>query len=97
MSWFVRTGRVDGAFEGTEEVRDLVLSVVTAAAGGWFVGRLEIDFTTRCLSWAAPVETKTKLINNAQNDRYEIFFKLFKTYTPKFFFSRARLGHKSRR
>ena len=92
MSWFVRTGRVVGAFEGTEEVKDFVLSVVTAAAGGWFIGRLEIDFTTRCLSCAAPVETKTKLINNAQNDRYEIFFKLFKTCTPKFFSSRARLG-----
>ncbi len=46
----VRTGRVEGAFEGTEEVKDLVLSVVTAEVGGWFVGRLEIVFTIRCLS-----------------------------------------------
>jgi hypothetical protein len=82
----VSIGRVAGAFEGIEEVKDLVLSVVTAAVGGWFVGRLEIVFTIRCLSCAAPLETKTKLINNAQNDRYEIFFKFFKTDTPKFFF-----------
>ena len=89
----VRTGRVLGAFEAIEEERGFVLSVVDVATGGWFVGRLEIVFTTRCLSWAAPVGAKTKLMNNAQNDRYEIFFKFFKTYTPKIFLlARARLG-----
>jgi hypothetical protein len=46
----VKIGRVAGAFEGSEEVKDFVLSVVTAAVGGWFVGRLEIVFTIRCLS-----------------------------------------------
>jgi len=49
-SELVRIGRVAEAFEGIEEVKDLVLSVVTAEVGGWFVGRLEIDFTIRCLS-----------------------------------------------
>jgi hypothetical protein len=84
-SWLVRTGRFAGAFEGVEEVSDFVLSVVVGI-GGWFVGWLETVFTTRCRSCAAPAGTKTKLINNAQNDRYEIFFKLFKTDTPNFCF-----------
>jgi hypothetical protein len=84
-SWLVRTGRFAGAFEGIEEVSDFVLSVVVGRAG-WFVGRLETVFTTRCRSCAAPDGTKTKLINNAQNDRYEIFFKLFKTGTPNFYY-----------
>ena len=79
------TGRAEGTFEGIEEVSDFVLSVVVDGIGGWFVGRLEIDFTIRCRSWAEPDETKTKPMKSAQNDRYEIFFKFFKTYTPKCF------------
>ena len=74
----MRTGRFEELFEGNEELSDFVLSVGDAL-GGWFVGRLEMDFTSRCRSWAVPVGTKTILINNAQNDRYEIFFKFFKT------------------
>ena len=49
-SWFVRTGRLTGVFEGTEEVSDFVLSVVAEGIGGWFVGRLEMVLTTRCRS-----------------------------------------------
>jgi hypothetical protein len=33
-SVLVNIGRVAGAFEGSEEVKDLVLSVVTAPVGG---------------------------------------------------------------
>ncbi|PYT01838.1 MAG: hypothetical protein DMF63_03100 [Acidobacteria bacterium] len=84
-SWLIRVGRVVGAFTGSEEVSDFVLSIVSAALGGWFRGLLEVDFTIRGLSWAEVAAAKTKLINSAQTDRYEIFFKLFKTYTPKFF------------
>jgi hypothetical protein len=91
-SLFVRTGWVDGAFDGVEEESDFVLSAAAAVTGGWLVGRLDIVFTNPCRSWAAPAVTKTKLINNAQNDRYEIFFKFFKTYTPNFFFSRCDRG-----
>jgi hypothetical protein len=80
MSLFVSVGRAVGAFEGIEEVSDFVLSAASAAVGGWFMGRLEIDLVTRGLSCAKPVEVKTNVINNAQNDRYEIFFKFFKTY-----------------
>ena len=84
-SLLVSVGRIAGAFEGTEEVSDFVLSCVSAGLGGWLIGRLEIDLTIRGRSWDEPVEVKTKVTNTAQNKRYEIFFKLFKTYTPKFF------------
>ncbi|HMJ08033.1 MAG TPA: hypothetical protein VK468_03450, partial [Pyrinomonadaceae bacterium] len=71
-------------FSGVEDERDLVLSVgVVLAEGGSLIGRLEIVFTILWRSCADPIETKPKLIKNAQTDRYEIFFKLFKTYTPK--------------
>jgi hypothetical protein len=78
----VRTGRAAGEFEGSEEVRDFVLSAA-AMLSGWFVGRLDVDLTTLARSWAMPVETKLMVRNSAQNDRYEIFFKFFKMYTPK--------------
>lgn len=78
-SLFVRLGRVVGAFEGIEEVSDFVLSVASAAVGGWLMGRLEIDLVIRGLSCARPAVAKTKVNNSAQNDRYEIFFKFFKT------------------
>jgi len=93
----VSVGRAAGVFEGVEELSDFVLSVVTEGMGGWFIGRLETDLMTRCLSWAVPAETKTKPTNNTHDDRYEIFFKFFKTYTPKIIFSRARPGKLSRR
>jgi hypothetical protein len=77
--WLTRAGRVTGAFEGVEETSDFVLSVVTGVVKGWFVGLLAVVFTSRWRSWADAVEPKTKLMNNAINDRYEIFFKFFKT------------------
>jgi len=84
-SLLVNVGRIAGEFEGTEEVSDFVLSAVSAGLGGWLIGRLEVDLTIRGRSWDEPVEVKTNVTNSAQNKRYEIFFKLFKTYTPKFF------------
>jgi hypothetical protein len=84
-SLLVSVGRAVGAFEGTEEESDFVLSVVSAGPGGWLIGRLEVDLTIRGRSCDEPVELKTKVTKSAQNKRYEIFFKLFKTYTPKFF------------
>jgi hypothetical protein len=74
-----------GAFEGSEEESDFVLSAVSAGLGGWLMGRLEVDLTIRGRSCDEPVELKAKVTNSAQTKRYEIFFKLFKTYTPKFF------------
>jgi hypothetical protein len=84
-SLLVSVGRAVGAFEGTEEVSDFVLSAVSAAVGGWLMGLLEIDFMIRGRSCDEPVVVKTKVTKSAQHKRYEIFFKLFKTYTPKFF------------
>ena len=40
-------GRTAGAFKGAEEVRLFVLSVATDAIGGWLIGWLDIDLTTR--------------------------------------------------
>ena len=85
-SLLVNIGRGAGAFDGTEEVSDFVLSCVSAGLGGWLIGRLEIDLIIRGRSCEKAVELKTKVTNSAQNKRYEIFFKLFKTYTPKFFY-----------
>jgi hypothetical protein len=79
MSSLVSVGRTEGAFEGIEEVRDFVLSVGAVGIGGWLIGRLEIDLTSLGLSWARPVTAKKEHTNSAQNDRYEIFFKFFKT------------------
>ena len=84
-NWLVSVGRAAGAFEGTEEESDFVLSCVSAGLGGWLIGRLEVDLIIRGRSWEEAVELKTKVTNSAQDKRYEIFFKLFKTYTPKFF------------
>lgn len=50
------------------------------------VGWLEIVLMILCLSWADAADVKPTLTKNANTDRYEILFKLFKTYTPKFGF-----------
>lgn len=73
-----------GEFEGLEDESDLVLSV--DVCGGWLVGWLEVVIMTLCRSWADTAELKPTLTKNANTDRYEILFKLFKTYTPKFGF-----------
>ena len=91
------TGRLVEAFEGIEEERCFVLWVVFAGKTGWLVGRLETVLTTLCLSWAEIAGTKTILRNNAQNDRYEIFFKLIKTCTPKFFYLAGEDGTKEKK
>jgi hypothetical protein len=75
---FVSGGLVDGPLIGRDEVSGFVLSVCGWV--GWFNGRLETGFTTRGLSWAAVVETVNMTANERQTDRYEIFFKKFKTY-----------------
>jgi hypothetical protein len=72
----VSVGRWFGAFSGLEEVNGLVRSVCGAA--GWFSGLLDIGLTTRSLSWAA-ADTVIINKNSGQTDRYEIFFKIFKT------------------
>jgi hypothetical protein len=84
-SALVSVGRDVGAFEGIDEESDFVLSAVSAGLGGWLIGRLDVDLTIRGRSCDEPVELNAKVTKNAQSKRYEIFFKLFKTYTPKFF------------
>jgi len=49
-------------------------------------GWLEMVLMTLCRSWADAAEVKPTLTKNAKTDRYEILFKLFKTYTPDFVF-----------
>jgi hypothetical protein len=72
----VRTGRLSADLEiGVEEG---VLSVcVGRVTGGWLMGWLEIVLMTRGRSWAEAAKADDK--SKAHSDRYEIFFKFFKT------------------
>jgi hypothetical protein len=70
-------GRLSAVLETGEEA---VFSVcVGRVAGGWLIGRLDIVLMTRGRSWAEAAVTKAVETKKAQNDRYEIFFKFFKT------------------
>ena len=77
---FVRIGRDAGEFTGVEEESVFVLPVLGCVAeGGWLTGWLETVLRTLWRSWAAPADTKPNITNIAHTDRYEIFFKFFKT------------------
>jgi hypothetical protein len=80
----VRTGRdmTESWVDEAESDFDLSFGAVDAE-GGAFIGRLEIVFVIRWRSCAAESDTNPILTKKAQTNRYEIPFKLFKTYTPK--------------
>ena len=81
---FVRMGLLTGEFEGVEEERVCTLFAGSwLIPGGWFSGWLDIDLTTLGRSWAEVVSTPAiNIKSNSNANRYEIFFKLFKTSTP---------------
>ena len=72
MSW-TRGGRLVGLDE-VETGRS-----VAAGAEGWFTGRLEIVRTTLSLSCAEASNAKPPAKNTIAANRYQIFFKSFKT------------------
>jgi len=74
MSW-TSGGRLIGR-DWTEVEVDLS---VAAGDGGWFTGRLEIVRTTRSLSCAEASIVKPAAKNTNAANRYQIFFKSFKT------------------
>jgi hypothetical protein len=82
----VRAGRAVEVFIGAEEERDFVLSIEGCeAAGGWFIGRLDVCFITPGLSCAdAPMAITAK----KTKDKSVFFFKFFKTSTPFYYFGR---------
>jgi hypothetical protein len=65
---------------GLEEVSGLVLSVWGCVAGA-FIGWLDTVLTTLSRSCAIAEVAANNRENERQTDRYEIFFKKFKTYS----------------
>jgi hypothetical protein len=83
----VSVGR-DEELAGEEELRGRVLSVVGLAGGGWFIGRLETVRTTLCRSCADAVTANAAKNKTQHDERYAIFFRLFKPYDSLCEFSR---------
>jgi hypothetical protein len=77
---FVSVGRLEGALMGLEEVKGLVLSVLGCVAGA-LIGWLDTVLTTLSRSCARVAVAANNRENERQTDRYEIFFKKFKTYS----------------
>ena len=74
----MRTGREAADLRTFEEGVLSEAAVDLEADGGWLMGWLETIRATLGLSCAAAVDPRP-IKTNAQTDRYEIFFKLFKT------------------
>jgi hypothetical protein len=69
-----------GRFSGLELDEEVVTGCLpNAGLGGWLSGRLEMLLTTLSRSWADDSAASPATINNAMANRYQIFFKLFKT------------------
>lgn len=70
-----------GRLVGRDWIEGDTSSGLTAVEGlgGWLVGRLVVVFTTLSLSWADASTVKPTKTKTAAANRYEIFFKLFKT------------------
>ena len=75
----MRTGREAADLRTFEEGVLSEAAVDLEADGGWLMGWLETIRATLGLSCAAAEDDTKPIKTNAQTDRYEIFFKLFKT------------------
>jgi hypothetical protein len=82
------SGGRDEGFVGEEELSGRVLSVVGLAGAGGFIGRLETVRTTLCRSCADAVPANAAKNKTQHDERYAIFFRLFKPYDSLYEFSR---------
>lgn len=82
---FVKAGLTAELLIEAEEESVFVLSVgFLEDTGGWFIGRLEIVFTTLSRFCACDAPVKPTDSSTTHTARNPVFFKIIKTITPIF-------------